>query len=301
MALIAIVFLNFDLPSAVLLGAVLAPTDPVLAADVQVGPPNEGDEDEVHFALTAEAGMNDGVAFPFTWLAIALALSVGIGDGLLLQWVWKDLFYRMLAGIIVGYAAGHAVYYLFFTLPDRKQFKKVQNGFVAIATTLFVYGLTELFQGYGFIAVFVAAVTIRNKEMTHNYHLQLHEFTEQVERILLVILLILFGGSLVHGLLDHLTWPMAVVGIVFLLVIRPLSAIAGLAGIPIHFKRKGVISFFGIRGIGSFFYLSFALSKAEFAYKDEIWSLVAFIVLVSIIMHGLTAAKGLKLISNDTK
>ncbi len=66
--------LGFGFAAAMLLGAVLAPTDPVLAADVQVAPPGEGEEDAVRFALTSEAGLNDGLAFPFVWLAVALAL-----------------------------------------------------------------------------------------------------------------------------------------------------------------------------------------------------------------------------------
>jgi len=291
---IAVFFLGFDLSSAILLGAVLAPTDPVLSGDVQVAGPNEGDEDEMHFALTAEAGINDGAAFPFTWLAIALALGAGTSEGMIIDWLLNDLLYKIIAGILSGVLVGRVCNYLFFTLPDRKQFFKVQMGFVGIAITLFVYALAELVHAYGFVAVFTAAVTLRNREMKHHYHEELHHFTQQVEHVMMVILLILFGGSLVHGVLDHLTWPMALAGISIILFIRPLSALAGLIGIPLQMKRKLVISFFGIRGIGSFFYLSFALSKAEFSEKDKLWSIVAFIVLISIVIHGLTAARSVR-------
>ena len=294
MAGIGVFLLGFDLPSAILLGAVLAPTDPVLSGDVQVAGPNEGDEDEMHFALTAEAGINDGAAFPFTWLAIALALGAGTSEGIIVDWLLNDLLYKIIAGILIGVVVGRVCFYLFFKLPERKQLFKVQMGFVGIAITLFVYALAELVLAYGFVAVFIAAVTLRNREIKHHYHEELHHFTQQVEHLLMVILLILFGGSLVHGILDHLTWPMALAGITFILIIRPLSALAGLLGIPLQMKRKLVISFFGIRGIGSFFYLSFALSKADFPNKDELWSMVAFIVLISIVIHGATVARSVR-------
>ncbi len=294
MAVLSFWGLAFDLASAVLLGAVLAPTDPVLAADVQVGPPNKGENDHVRFSLTAEAGLNDGMAFPFTWLAISLALTSQSAEAWLGDWFLKDVLYRLLAGAVVGFLLGRLIVYLFFILPEKYDLKHVRDGLVAISATLIAYGLTELIQGYGFIAVFVTAVTIRNFEMEHEYHEKLHRFTDQIERILLAILLTLFGGSLVNGILDKLTWEMAILGLGFVLIIRPVTGLAGLIGIPVKFREKLAISFFGIRGIGSFFYLSFALDKAEFAQKEEIWSLTAFIVLISIVVHGLTASVAMK-------
>lgn len=282
--------LGFDPASAVLLGAVLAPTDPVLAADVQVGPPNEEKNDQVRFSLTAEAGLNDGMAFPFTWLAVAIALGSQTGDGWLLDWVWKDLIYRIVAGVAIGFLLGKALAYLLFYLPEKKNFTNTRDGFVAISTTLFVYGLTELAHGYGFVAVFVTAITLRSYESKNEYHKELHSFTDQIERILLVVLLILFGGSLIAGILDSLNWGMALLGLAFLFLIRPVTGLLGLGGSRLSYKQRMAISFFGIRGIGSFFYLSFGLSKAEFVQKEEIWSLVAFIVLVSIIVHGVSAS-----------
>jgi NhaP-type Na+/H+ or K+/H+ antiporter len=106
----------------------------------------------------------------------------------------------------------------------------------------------------------------------------------------LAIVLILFGGSLVSGILDHLTWETALFGLVFVFAIRPLTGLIGLIGIRLHLKEQLGISFFGIKGIGSFFYLAFAFNETKFDYKEEIWSMVAFIVLVSIIIHGLTAS-----------
>lgn len=282
--------LGFDWASAVLLGAVLAPTDPVLAADVQVGGPNEGKNDDIRFALTAEAGLNDGMAFPFTWMAVLIALTASGGEAWLGEWLGKYLLYKIVVGVGIGFLAGRGITYLFFHLPEKYEMHHVRDGLVALSSTLFIYGVTELAQGYGFIAVFAAAVTVRNYEMGHQYHQKLHAFTDQIERILLAILLILFGGSLVEGILDHLTLPMALLGVGFVLLIRPLSGRLGLLGTTMRTKDKWAVSFFGIKGIGSFFYLSFALSKADFAYQEEIWSLTAFVVLLSILLHGLTAS-----------
>ena len=290
---------EFDIASALLLGAVLAPTDPVLASDVQVGPPHEKDKENIRFSLTAEAGMNDGTAFPFVWLAISLAFYGATGHGNFTQWVWFDLVYRLIIGFAFGYIIGRALAYLIFYIPEKKKFIVIKDGFVAIATTLLVYGLTELFNGYGFIAVFVSAITLRNSHMTHRFHKNLHEFTDQIEKILVAIVLLLFGGSLVNGILEHLTLKMAVFGIAFLFIIRPLTSLIALIGTKLHIKEKMAISFFGIRGIGSFFYLAFALSTTYFSFANELWSLVSFIVLISIIIHGITASSVMKKIESE--
>ncbi len=290
---------HFDLASALLLGAVLAPTDPVLAADVQVGPPHEGAEENVKFSLTAEAGFNDGTAFPFTWLAITLALIANTGQGDLVHWFYMDVLYRVFAGVAAGILLGKALAFVIFNLPGKFKFIEVNEGFVALSATLFIYGITELIHGYGFIAVFIAAITFRNSERDHKLHRKLHAFTDQVERILLAIVLILFGGSLVTGLLENLSWKTALFGIAFVFLIRPLTGLIGLLGVKLHLKEKMAIGFFGIKGIGSFFYLAFAFKRTDFIFKEEIWSMVAFIVMISIVIHGLTANSVMKKIDEQ--
>lgn len=285
-------FLGFSLPSALLLGAVLSPTDPVLAADVQVGPPMEGAADDVRFALTAEAGMNDGMAFPFTWLAIALAAALpGTLVSELTTWVLFDLIYKIASGIIFGFALGRILGYLVLKVSEKSRVIKLNDGFIAIAAALLVFSSVELLHGYGFIAVFVAAVTFRNYEMDHNFHKDMHQFSEQTERILVAVVLLAFGGSLVDGILEALSWPMALLSVGFIFLIRPISGLVALSGTALHFKEKLGISFYGIRGIGSFYYLSFALSEAPFPHAKELWSITAFIALLSVLVHGLTATK----------
>lgn len=282
-------FLGLAPAAAVLLGAVIAPTDPVLAEQVQVGPPDDTEEDDVRFSLTAEAGLNDGMAFPFTWLAVVIAVAAGTSGDWLSDWVIRDLLYRIIAGVAIGFLIGRGLAYLIFTLPRKTNFPRANDGFLALSATLVSYGLTEMAHGYGFLAVFFTAITMSSHEAEDKYHTEMHDFVTQIEHMLMVVLLIVFGGSLVRGLLDHLTWTGAFVGLVFLFIIRPVSALIGMIGVKVSLHEKLAISFFGIRGIGSFFYLSFALDKIDFADADTLWSVVGFIVMVSIVLHGVTA------------
>jgi NhaP-type Na+/H+ or K+/H+ antiporter len=293
-------FLGFDWPSALLLGAVLAPTDPVLASDVQVGPPLEKSKDNVRFSLTAEAGMNDGIAFPFTWLAI-IAATAGMNSfpEHIGSWLYMDVLYRIAAGVGIGIGMGKLLAHLVFYLPEKKKIIAIRDGFVAVSATLLVYGITELVKGYGFIAVFVTAITLRNYELGHHFHRKLHDFTDQIERILVAIVLILFGGSIVGGILKPLTWPMVLFAVGFVVAVRPLAGLIGLMGTRLHFKEKLGISFFGIRGMGSFFYLSFAFEEVHFPLVRELWALTAFIVLLSVVLHGVTAGTTLKKLEDE--
>ncbi|MGZ8510240.1 MAG: cation:proton antiporter [Chitinophagaceae bacterium] len=285
--------LGFGLAAAALLGAVLAPTDPVLAADVQVGAPMEGDHTHSKMALTAEAGMNDGTAFPFTWLAIMLATGELAAKGWS-GWLQYEFFYKLAAGVAIGYLLGKALGWLFFKLPEEIEGAKVRDGFVALCATLLVYGITEAAHGYGFISVFVCAVTMRGMERHHKMHKTLHEFTDQIERLLVCIVLLLFGGSLVSGLLDELNWTLAMAGLFFVFVLRPVIGVFSLWGTGLHYKEKLAIGFFGIKGIGSFYYLAFALSQTSFPEGEKLWAVTAFTVLLSIFVHGMTATSIMK-------
>ncbi|TGD79784.1 cation:proton antiporter [Hymenobacter wooponensis] len=276
--------------SALLLAAVLAPTDPVLAGDVQVGNPGEGREDNVRFALTGEAGLNDGLAFPFVHLALVLVpvVALPLADRLL-DWAWMDVLYRIAMGIAAGWLAGRSLSFLIFDLPHRVSINPEAYGFVALAVTLTAYGVTELLHGYGFLAVFVAAVTLRRHERSHEYHTEMHEFTDQLERLLIVIILILFGGALVRGLLEPLTWTGVALGLFLVLVLRPFAALLTLSGSRTSWPERLAISLFGIRGIGSFFYLAYALNEHHFTDGRELWAITGFTVLFSIVLHGTLA------------
>jgi NhaP-type Na+/H+ or K+/H+ antiporter len=274
---------------ALLLGAALAPTDPVLAADVQVGPPKSGEEDEVRFGLTSEAGLNDGFAFPFVHLAIALSLAASTGEPWLAKWLTYNVLWEIVAGVAAGYAIGRVFGWLTFHVPGKSKLSKTGDGLIALSATFVSYGLTELIHCYGFLAVFVTALTFRHSHRSHDFHLEMHELIEQIERIAMMVLLLLFGGALVRGLLEPLHWIDVGAALVILLVVRPISGLIGMLGHRADWHEKLTLAFFGIRGVGSIYYLAYGLNHMENLEGGErLWAFVGLIILLSILMHGLT-------------
>ena len=279
--------LGFSLALALLFGACMAPTDPVLAADVQVGPPKSGDEDEVRFGLTSEAGLNDALAFPFVHLAIlaaagGLATQAGLSDWFTIKVGWK-----LLAGLAAGWLIGRVFGHLLFR--RRRSLSKFGDGLIALAATLIAYAAAELIHGYGFLAVFVCAVTIRASERDHDFHQEMHDFSDQIERLLMMLLLVLFGGALANGLLSSLTWTDALVGLAVVFVVRPLAGLLAMIGSGQPWRERLLLAFLGIRGVGSVYYLAYGINHGEFGDSERIWAVVGFISLVSILVHGVTA------------
>jgi NhaP-type Na+/H+ or K+/H+ antiporter len=287
LALLGYSLLGLSAAAAILLAASLAPTDPVLAGDVQVGPPRQGMEDEVRFTLTSEAGLNDGLAFPFVNLALALALAT---DGTWWRdWLLIDVLWKVTAGLAVGWIVGRFLGWLIFRLPNRAKLSRTGDGFVALGITCFAYGLTEMAHGYGFLAVFVAALGIRAAERNHSYHEKLHDFIEQLERLLMMMLLVVFGGALVAGdLIRALSIEATLFALAAIFVIRPVSAWVSLLGCKEAPEERAAISFFGIRGLGSAYYLAYGLNHGKFENPDLLWSTMSLIVLISILLHGTT-------------
>jgi len=285
--------------AALLLGASLAPTDPVLAADVQVGPPKSGEEDEVRFGLTSEAGLNDGLAFPFVNLAIALSLAATSGEPWLLNWLTYSVIWEIGGGVAGGWLVGRIFGWLTFKVPGESQLAKTGDGLIAIAATFVSYGLTEMIHCYGFLAVFVTALTLRQAHRQHEFHRELHDLTEQVERVAMMVLLIFFGGVLVNGLLATVRWADIGVAAATLLIIRPVAGLIGLVGLKAATSEKLTLAFFGIRGVGSFYYLAYALNHATFDEAERLWGIVGLIVFMSILLHGLTVTPVMRLLDRS--
>jgi len=286
-ALLGSALLGLAVAPAILLGAVLAPTDPVLADDVQVGRPGEDEErDEVRFTLTAEAGLNDGLAFPFVHLAIAVTTTTLAGS--LLEWGAYDVGYRIAVGAGAGWILGSLINR--FGHRTGEFFRnETSEGLFALGATVLVYGLTEIVNGYGFLAVFVAALIRGGGD--HDYRLKAHAFTEQIESIVVAFVLLGFGALLSEGILDALTWQAALVGLALIVVVRPLVGWIALLGRPLPHRERWMIAFFGIRGVGSLYYLAYAANHADFgsAALDTLWAVVSFTILVSIVVHGISA------------
>jgi NhaP-type Na+/H+ or K+/H+ antiporter len=286
--------------TAMLLGAVIAPTDPVLASDVQVGPPGQGSEDkdmedktkgrkedEVRFALTSEAGLNDGLAFPFTNMAIAMVLAGAAPGNWIEAWLAVDVLYKLIVGFAAGGVLGHLLARFIFFIPARTELARAMLGIGAIASTLIIYGAAEFLGGYGFIATFIGACMIRNYERKHKYHKSLHQTAEKMERLFTAIILVALGGAIAGSLFEPLNFALIICAVVIVFLVRPVAGIAAMIGFNrIPWREKLTISVFGIRGIGSIYYLAYALNEASFEGAREIWALVALIIVISIFVHG---------------
>ena len=291
--------LGLGVAGAVLIAAALAPTDPVLASEVQVGEPDENPEadDEARFALTSEAGLNDGLAFPFTLAAIAISVSGAASSGWFTNWVLVDVGWRIGVGTLVGLIVGRLLGSLFFAAGTRRLgLAERGDGFVALAATFLAYGAAELAEGYGFIAVFVCACALRAVERKHGYHVVLHNFVVQVERLLTVVVLVLLGGAVARGLLAGIGWREIAVAVAFLLVIRPLAGWIGLTPGKTGPWERAAIAFFGVRGVGSLFYIAYATQNGAFAQQADLWAIVALVVVCSIVIHGMAAAPAMILL-----
>ncbi len=288
--------------AALLLGAVLAPTDPVLASDVQVAGPQTGDHevsetDEVRFTLTSEAGLNDGLAFPFVYLAI-MAATAGSGMGWWLEWLTLYLVGKVVIGVAVGVASGWLLARLAFRSRSRA-LRVAERGesLLAVAALVTAYGLGEVLGGYGFLSVFACAMTFRSAERSHDYHAAMHEVVERLERLLTLFVLLALGIGLSRGLLDGLDWRGIAIGLTLLLVLRPLTGWAALTvrsraqdaeGGAVRAERWA-IGFFGVRGVGSIYYLAYAGGYDSVLSSDWLWSTVAFTVVASVLIHGVLA------------
>lgn len=296
MTLLGLWVLGLGLAAAILVAAAIAPTDPVLASEVQVGKPadteDDPDEDEVRFALTSEAGLNDGLAFPFVYLAILISLVGASPEAWLGEWLALDVLWRIGVGVLLGFGTGKLLSLIFFAAKGKSfRLSEHSEGFVALAATFLAYGVAEMVEGYGFIAVFICALTIRSAEHNHSYHQVLHSYVEQLERLMTVVILVLLGGAIARGLLEGIGWLELLVAFAFLLLVRPLAGWLGLMGGKTGPRERLAISYFGIRGIGSLYYVAYALSHGNFdAEAHELWALIGLVVALSIVVHGATTA-----------
>ncbi|TFL18784.1 cation:proton antiporter [Jannaschia formosa] len=288
-------WLGLGIPGALLLAAALAPTDPVLARSVQVSPPGE-EEGHTEVALTAEAGLNDGLAFPFIYLSIhAATLGVGQmfqGEAWFWSWLSFDFTYRVAAGILVGLGTGLLLSRAVFS-PIGDAAQGAWNAvLVILSTTMISYGVTEAVDGYGFLAVFVAVRAGRSQTRgtsDEGYERYVHHGAEQLEAILLALLLLWLGVFAASGALAGLRWQEVAFAALLIFGVRPLAGWLGLvcrSGEPI---RRWVVAFFGIRGMGSVFYIAYAQNHAEFADIDAVWRIAVVTILGSILIHGYAA------------
>ncbi len=312
-ALVAVYGLGFSLGAAVLLGAVLAPTDPVLASDVQVDKPD--DRDRLRFSLTGEAGFNDGTAFPFVMLGLGLIGLHELGD-----WGWRwwviDVLWAIPGGLLIGGALGALTGMLVVYL--RREHKEAVglDDFLALGLVALAYGVAHLAGTYAFLAAFAAGLALRAVERRASHDKPTEEieaaaasgeeeeiavdpdaapaymasavlgFSEQLERIGAVALVVLVGALLSYA---EWTWNTLWFVPVVLLVIRPISVWVGLLGAEVMPVQRKMIAWFGIRGIGSVYYLMFA--ETHGLPDNASWRILALTlttIAVSVVVHGIS-------------
>lgn len=302
--------LGLPLGAGVLLGAILAPTDPVLATDVQIRHP--GDRDRLRFTLTCEAGMNDGSAFPFVMLGMGLLGLHELGD-FGVSWVLLDVLWATVAGIAVGVVAGVALARLGWKLRREPLKHELLDDFLGLGLIGVVYGLAVLLHAWGFLAVFFAAVALRQTEMKLAKAAQdaigggvpedqaaadanaspepppmVSEgslvFKEHLERLSEVVLILLIGGTL---FLDSWSWRAVGLALFVFMVARPLSVVASLVGTRTPWRIRGLTGWFGVRGIGSLYYLMYAIQHGlSEALALQLIQLTLIVVTLSILLHG---------------
>jgi NhaP-type Na+/H+ or K+/H+ antiporter len=294
-ALFATQAMGLSLGAALLLGACLAPTDPVLAGDIGVGPPGDEDEHEPNFALTAEAGANDGLAAPLVLLGAYVAQQGG--TGWLAEWVLADLLYASLAGVAIGAAVGWAAAWSVRWLRDRELLAPAFDGYHAIATALVIYGAAEVAGGYGFLAVFAGGLAFRRYERDHELNQRVHHGAEQVEKFLELAAILLLGSLLSREGLGLPGWEGWALAAILLVVIRPLAtSIALLGGSVEGAGGRAFVAWFGVRGVGTLYYTATVVAGGALAGAEEqvvVWTAVACVI-VSIVVHGVTGGPALR-------
>lgn len=288
-AAIAHYVLGMGWGAAVLLGAILAPTDPVLASEVQLA--HVSDKDELRFALTSEGGLNDSLAFPFVYFGI-FAFKDSDWNNWFTTWVGIDLVWAIAMGIVMGIIVAKAVVWLDRHLQKRRQADDLLEDFIALSIILLTYSLTEVVNGYGFLAVFVAGLVVQRSYFTQQEKRMAQlEFTEQMEKLLEITAIVILGTVLLAGpMIEHAGQSLLVAGLLFL-VIRPLGVWLATLGSGLPKKTRSLMGWFGIRGLGSIYYLTYALGKGVTGdVAEQIAWITYTVVVLSIILHGISAA-----------
>ncbi len=311
-AVVGVVGLALPLGAAILLGAILAPTDPVLASDVQVS--HALDDDRVRFTLTGEAGLNDGTAFPFVMLGLGLLGLHDLGESGL-RWLAVDLGWAVIAGLGVGALSGTAVSRLVVYLRRRHAAATGVDELLLIGLIALSYGLALLVGAYGFLAVFAAGLAVRRVERDHTDEDVAEEVLEELpvadedaqtsdttaaaavaqsllstnealERIAEVVVVILVGAMLsIVGVHSSVVW----VAPVMFVLLRPLAVALGLLGGGLSRPQLLLTAWFGIRGIGSVYYLSFAITHGlDVELATTLASLTLAVVAASVLVHGIS-------------
>ncbi|MGB5974653.1 MAG: sodium:proton antiporter [Nodosilinea sp.] len=288
-AAVAHFVLRLEWGEGILLGAILAPTDPVLASEVQLY--DSQDHDELRFGLTSEGGLNDALAFPFVYFGLHW-LEDDNWQNWFGQWVAVDLIWAIAAGLLTGIMVARAVYWLEQRVEKHMPSDGLMEDFVGLSIMLLSYSIAELVNGYGFLAVFVAGVTMcqqYQKTQQSEQSSSRLEFMERLEKLAEVATILLLGSMLRLEPMLRFAVPALLIAGSLLFIIRPLGALISTIRSPVHPSTRWLIGWFGIRGVGSLYYLTYALGSG---LKGEVGELISWVTLttvaLSVALHGVT-------------
>lgn len=313
-ALFGFFVLGLPVGAAILLGGILAPTDPVLATDVQIR--HAGDRDRLRFTLTCEAGMNDGSAAPFVFLGLGI-LGLDETAGQPWRWLLVDVLWAALAAVAIGVVCGAVTARLSWRLRVLKPRHDIMDDLVGLGLIAVVYGLSTLMHAWGFLAVFFAAVALRQTELmmagapkdrlglldpdTRRSNVALATsdnappptvsteslvFKEHLERLSELTLVVLLGGMIA---LQELRWDAVWMAAFLFFVARPVAVLLGLAGSSTSMRLRTMTAWFGVRGIGSIYYLVFAIEAGlPPDLAAQLTNISLSVIMLSIVVHGLS-------------
>ena len=321
---------GFEWAVSFLLGAILAPTDPVLASTVSVN--NAADHDRMRYGLSGEAGFNDGAAFPFVIFALMWAEYNGLGSWIG-GWSLHRLVWAVPGGLLLGYFLGKSVGWLAIWLRSRHQETEAPNDFLALALIALSYVGAETIGAWGFLAAFAAGIGFRRAEIKvvkenpspeHDPEAETSEeanltehppaedivgkrieeeelkqpsiaagmvvseiisFGDTAERLLEVMMVVLVGICLAI----YWDWRALPLALVLFFVIRPLTTLLFLVKTPTGPLQRLMMGWFGIRGIGSLYYLSYALNHGLSENVPDTVGITLSVVALSILIHGFSS------------
>ncbi len=298
-SLFSITMLGLSTASAILLGAILAPTDPVLASAVQVKSPE--DSDWLRFNLSAEAALNDGTAFPFVILGLGLLGLESVGSTGW-EWLLVDVLWAISGAVFVGIISGIAAAQVIAYYRDRSSGNAIFEDLFSLGFLCTVYAASVFLHTYGFVACFFAGLAFRraNNIFEDSSQRQLPKttknvllFNEQLER-LVEFLVVIALGIMISNI--EIGWREFLLAIVIFFVIRPLSILLLVlpGSLELKWKRIALMSWFGVRGVGSIYYLAFALNHGLKTGAQQFTNQVVVVVAFSILLHGLTSGPLMK-------
>lgn len=309
--------LDLPLGAAILLGGILAPTDSVLAGDIQISSPDE--HRRLRFTLACEAGMNDGSAFPFVMLGLGL-LGLDELGGELKPWLIFDVLWATLAGVAIGVVAGSALGMLCWKLRSEPYKHELKDDFIGLGLIALVYGIAVLLHAWGFLAVFFAAVALRQTEqklaeqtstfspevvvagtafdnsepepyvsdddLPQSVSEESLAFKEHLERLSIVLMVLLLGGTLFR---NSWTLPAILLALFIFVIARPVSVLLCQLGSRATWRTRLLTSWFGVRGIGSLYYLMFAINQGlPEGLALPLMQMTLIVVALSIVVHGIS-------------